>query len=102
MGISSNSQKMAKSDIWWRQVFRPLVFICKKVDQKMDGAVSFFLRHFGKTRFMLTMSKKARVLGLERLFLVGPKAFLYFFIFYLIRDLILYIVIPIGIAHWTD
>jgi hypothetical protein len=71
-------------------------------DQRVDGAVSFFFRHWGKTRFMVAMSKKAQYLGLENLFLKGPKAFVYFFIFYLIRDTIHYIIIPIGFAAWFD
>ena len=71
-------------------------------DSRVDGAISFFFRHYGKTRFMVAMSKKSQYLGLERLFLKGPKAFVYFFIFYLIRDTILYIIIPIGFAAWAD
>ena len=72
-----------------------------KIDRYVDGAVGFFFRHYGKTRFMIAMSKKAQTLGLERLFLNGPKAFVYFFLFYLIRDTILYIIIPILLARWT-
>lgn len=71
-------------------------------DQKVDGAVSFFIKHYGKTKFMVAMSKKAQYLGLEKLFLKGPKAFVYFFIFYLVRDTILYIIIPIGFAILMD
>jgi hypothetical protein len=71
-------------------------------DRQVDGAISFFFRHYGKTRFMVAMSKKAQYLGLERLFNKGPKAFVYFFLFYLVRDTILYILIPIGIAMWVD
>lgn len=71
-------------------------------DQKVDGAIGFFFRHYGKTRFMVAMSKKAQYLGLENLFLKGPKAFVYFFLFYLIRDTILYIIIPIGFAALVD
>lgn len=71
-------------------------------DRKVDGAITFFFKHYGKTRFMVAMSKKAQYLGLERLFLKGPKAFVYFFLFYLIRDTILYILIPIGFAIWID
>ena len=71
-------------------------------DQKVDGAISFFIQHYGKTKFMVAMSKKAQYLGLERLFLKGPKAFVYFFIFYLIRDTVHYILIPIGFAIWVD
>ena len=51
---------------------------------------------------MLAMSKKAQYLGLEKLFLKGPKAFFYFFLFYLIRDTILYIIIPIWFAKMVE
>lgn len=71
-------------------------------DRKVDGAISFFLKHYGKTKFMVAMSKKAQYLGLEKLFLKGPKAFIYFFLFYLVRDTILYIIIPICFAKWID
>lgn len=71
-------------------------------DQRVDGAITFFFKHYGKTKFMVAMSKKAQYLGLEKLFNKGPKAFVYFFLFYLIRDTILYILIPIGIAIWID
>jgi hypothetical protein len=72
------------------------------IDRKVDGAVSFFFKHYGKTKFMVAMSKKAQYLGLERLFLKGPKAFIYFFLFYLVRDTILYIIIPIAFATLVD
>ena len=72
------------------------------IDQKADGAISFFFRNFGKTKFMISMSKKAQVLGLERLYEKGAKAFFYFFILYLIRDTILYIIIPIFFAKMTS
>lgn len=71
-------------------------------DRKVDGAITFFFKHYGKTKFMVAMSKKAQYLGLERLFLKGPKAFVYFFLFYLVRDTILYIIIPIVLAAWMD
>lgn len=71
-------------------------------DRKVDGAISFFFKHYGKTKFMVAMSKKAQYLGLEKLFAKGPKAFVYFFLFYLIRDTILYILIPIGFATLID
>ena len=71
-------------------------------DRKVDGAISFFIKHYGKSKFMVAMSKKAQYMGLERLFLKGPKAFVYFFLFYLIRDTILYILIPIGFAVLVD
>jgi len=80
---------------WLKQHF--LIF-----DSKVDGAISFFFRHWGKTKFMVAMSKKAQYLGLEGLFLKGPKAFIYFFLFYLIRDTILYIIIPIGFAAFME
>ena len=71
-------------------------------DRKVDGAITFFFKHYGKSKFMVAMSKKAQYMGLERLFLKGPKAFVYFFLFYLIRDTILYIIIPIGFAAWME
>lgn len=71
-------------------------------DRKVDRGISFFIKHYGKTKFMVAMSKKAQTMGLEKLFMKGPKAFVYFFLFYLIRDTILYILIPIGIASWMD
>ena len=70
-------------------------------DKKVDGAASFFIKHWGKSRFMIAMSKKAQYLGIERLWYKGPKAFIYFFLFYLIRDTILYILIPIFFASLT-
>lgn len=80
--------------------FPKKIFI--KFDKKLDRGISFFFKNYGKTRFMLAMSKKAQTLGLERLFHKGPKAFVYFFLFYLIRDTILYILIPIYIAYLAD
>ena len=44
-------------------------------DRKMDGAVSFFVKHWGKSRFMISMSKRAQVLGIEKLWKKSPKAF---------------------------
>lgn len=74
----------------------------KKIDARVDGAITFFFKHYGKTKFMIAMSKKAQYLGLEKLYQKGPKAFFYFFMFYLIRDTILYILIPIYFASLTD
>jgi hypothetical protein len=68
-------------------------------DKKVDGGVTFFVRHYGKSRFMISMSKKAQYLGLENLWNKGPKAFVYFFLFYLLRDTILYILLPIFFAR---
>ncbi|EQC46001.1 hypothetical protein [Bacteriovorax sp. Seq25_V] len=70
-------------------------------DRKVDGALVFFFKHYGKTKFMVAMSKKVQYLGIEKLWDKGPKAFIYFFLFYLIRDTILYIVIPIIFAKAT-
>lgn len=80
---------------WFRERFMAF-------DKKVDGAITFFFKHYGKTKFMVAMSKKAQYLGLEKLFMKGPKAFVYFFLFYLVRDTILYILIPIGFAIWFD
>lgn len=68
-------------------------------DRKVDGSISFFIRHYGKSKFMVAMSKKAQYLGLENLWNKGPKAFVYFFLFYLVRDVILYILLPIFFAR---
>jgi hypothetical protein len=68
-------------------------------DRKVDGSISFFLRHYGKSKFMVAMSKKAQYLGLEKLWERGPKAFIYFFLFYLVRDMVLYIILPIFFAR---
>ncbi|OIQ17914.1 MAG: hypothetical protein BM556_10850 [Bacteriovorax sp. MedPE-SWde] len=70
-------------------------------DKKVDGAATFFVKNYGKTRFMIAMSKKVQYLGIEKLWDKGPKAFIYFFLFYLVRDTILYIVIPILFAKAT-
>lgn len=85
-----------------RAIIQPMVNLFWRFDAKMDGAASFFVRHYGKTRFMVAMSKKIQVLGLEKVWDKGPKAFLYFFLFYLIRDTILYIIIPIYFAQAID
>lgn len=74
----------------------------KRFDSKVDGAASFFVKHWGKSKFMVAMSKKAQVLGIEKLWDMSPKAFIYFFLFYLIRDTVLYIIIPIYIAKATS
>jgi len=74
----------------------------KLFDLKVDGALSFFIKHWGKSKFMMAMSKKAQVLGIEKLWDISPKAFVYFFFFYLIRDTIIYIIIPIFIARLSN
>ncbi|MGZ3788223.1 MAG: hypothetical protein ACXVLQ_06845 [Bacteriovorax sp.] len=72
------------------------------LDRKVDGTISFFVRHYGKSKFMVAMSKKAQYLGLEKLWEKGPKAFVYFFLFYLLRDMILYIILPIFFAKMSS
>ncbi len=80
-----------------RVISVPLGF-ARAVDRKVDGAVVFFIKHWGKSKFMISMSKRAQVLGIEKLWNKSPKAFVYFFLFYLVRDTILYIILPIYFA----
>ena len=84
-----------------RFIKAPLV-LWKLVDRRVDGALAFFFKHYGKSRFMVAMSKKVQILGIEKLWRQSPKAFIYFFLFYLVRDTILYIIIPIYFALWVD
>jgi hypothetical protein len=103
---NENGQRFSRSKLWW-QYITPYIPVKIKErfiewDRKVDGAASFFLKHAGKSRFMVAMSKKAQYLGIERLWYKGPKAFIYFFLFYLIRDTILYIIIPIFFAQMTS
>ncbi len=81
-----------------KPVIGPIFRAFLRFDERVDGAISFFIKHYGKTKFMVAMSKKAQYLGLENLWNKGPKAFIYFFLFYLVRDTILYILIPIWVA----
>jgi len=78
-----------------------LQHIFNKLDKKTNNAISFFFRHWGKSKFMVSMSKKIQMHGVEKVFLKSRKAFFYFFMFYLIRDTILYIIIPIYFAKST-
>jgi hypothetical protein len=110
--ISTNDREQKKESssvvrrFWWQRLTpfipRRLKDLFLSFDKKVDGAASFFLKHWGKSRFMVSMSKKAQYLGIENLFLKGPKAFIYFFLFYLVRDTILYILIPIIFAQVTS
>jgi len=103
--LENNSLGPAKTGLSFRLlglVPGPLKRAFQRFDQRVDGAASFFVRHYGKSRFMVAMSKKAQYLGLEELFLKGPKAFIYFFLFYLVRDTILYIILPIWFARMVD
>ena len=70
-------------------------------DRKVDGSISFFVKHYGKSKFMVAMSKKVQYLGIEKLWYKGPKAFVYFFLFYLVRDFILYIILPIAFTKFS-
>jgi len=88
-------------NLFFKKVSAPFIRWFKAFDKRMDRGISFFIKHYGKTKFMISMSKKAQYLGLERLYEKGPKAFVYFFLFYLIRDTFLYIVLPIYFAYWT-
>ena len=80
-------------------LFLPIKRAFLALDKRVDGSITFFVKHYGKSRFMIAMSKKAQYLGLEKLWHKGPKAFFYFFLFYLVRDTILYILIPIYFAR---
>ncbi len=106
--VSPEGQKREKITKipWWKHLVPYIPLFIKepfmRFDRKVDGAASFFLKHCGKSRFMIAMSKKAQYLGIERLWNKGPKAFIYFFLFYLVRDTILYIILPIYFASLTD
>lgn len=71
------------------------------LDQRLGGNLHFFFKNWGKTKFMISMSKKIQMHGVEKMFFKSKKAFFYFFMFYLIRDTILYIVIPVFFAKST-
>ncbi len=96
------SEESSKAQLGPRNIFGKARNLFLSFDQRIDNALSFFFNHYGKTKFMISMSKKVQVLGIEKLFLKGPKAFVYFFLFYLIRDTILYIVLPIYFASLTN
>lgn len=85
-----------------KKLITPIKDLFLAFDRKVDGAISFFIKNYGKTKFMIAMSKKAQYLGLEKLWNKGPKAFVYFFLFYLVRDTILYIIIPIYLAKMAS
>lgn len=90
----SRFKKLGEVPIINKLIVKPFL----RFDKRLDGAISFFLKNYGKSRFMISMSKKAQILGVEKLWNKGPKAFIYFFLFYLVRDVFLYILIPIFIA----
>ena len=72
--------------------------IFRALDRKCGGNLSFFFKNWGKSKFMVSMSKKIQMHGVEKVFFKSKKAFFYFFMFYLVRDTILYIIIPIYFA----
>jgi hypothetical protein len=100
MNIEEIDKAPAKKDRGlFGQILAPLREAFIAFDRRVDGSISFFIKHYGKSRFMIAMSKKAQYLGLEKLWNKGPKAFVYFFLFYLVRDTILYIILPIFFAR---
>ncbi|MFP5491891.1 MAG: hypothetical protein ACLGG0_10335 [Bacteriovoracia bacterium] len=103
MSLHQDTSVEVPKNSWWKAMipgFLKEAFL--RFDRRVDGAASFFVKHWGKSRFMVAMSKKAQYMGLENLFLKGPKAFIYFFLFYLVRDTILYIILPIWFATMVD
>ncbi|MBT7610870.1 MAG: hypothetical protein HN576_14000 [Bacteriovoracaceae bacterium] len=82
-------------------LFKPIVMLFKALESKFEIRLKFFIKNFFKTKFMMAMSKKIQMHGIEKVFLMGPKAFFYFFMFYLIRDTIIYIILPIYFARIT-
>ncbi len=97
-----DKKKQSAFKAWMGRVFDRVKVPFLAFDRKVDGAITFFITHYGKTKFMVAMSKKIQYLGIEGLWNKGPKAFIYFFLFYLIRDTILYIIIPIWLAKATS
>ena len=98
--VSSSDQKGLTKSVPYR-FYLGVKNLARKIDLKIEAPLKFFIKHFGKTPFMVAMSKKLQVHGIEKVFKMGPKAFFYFFMFYLIRDTILYIILPIYFARMT-
>ncbi len=73
----------------------------KELDRSFGGNISFFFKHYGKTKFMVAMSKRLQSHGMEALYEKNPKEFWWFFFLFLLRDSIIYIVVPIYIAKLT-
>ena len=57
------------------------MILWRLIDARVDGALAFFFKHYGKSRFMVAMSKKVQILGVEKLWRQSSKAFIYFFPF---------------------
>ena len=83
------------------ELISDLRHIISKADRRMNGNLSFFFRHWGKTKFMMAMSKKLQYHGIEKLYSMGVKDFWWFFFLYLLRDSIIYVAVPIYIAKLT-
>ena len=96
--ISNNNSKAPTEK---SRVLTIIVNIFNSLDRKVNNNISFFFRNWGKSKFMIAMSKKIQMHGVEKVFFKSKKAFFYFFMFYLIRDTILYIIIPIYFAKST-
>jgi hypothetical protein len=82
-------------------LYAPFLTLLKGLEARLYTSWKFFVKNFFKTKFMVAMSKKIQMHGIEKVFLMGPRAFFYFFMFYLIRDTIIYIVLPIYFARMT-
>ena len=80
---------------------RGSVLGCRNLKLAWQTEFSFFISHWGKTKSMVAMSRKLQYHGREELYRQGALAFWLFFMQYLIRDSIIYIVIPIYIAKLT-
>ena len=50
---------------------------------------------------MVAMSKKLQYYGIEKLYVQNPLAFWLFFTQYLVRDSLIYVVLPLFIAKFT-
>ena len=101
MEIVDKNNSTTKSSGIFSRLLNLVSIAYRKLDHRFDGQISFFFRHWGKSKFMISMSKRVQMHGVENVFLKSKKAFFYFFMFYLIRDTILYIIIPIYFAKST-
>ena len=104
MAINDDLQKLkddnpVKTAVYGR--LSPALTLYRQIEAKFETKSKFFIKNFFKTKFMVAMSKKIQMHGIEKVFLMGPKAFFYFFMFYLVRDTIIYIIIPIYFARIT-
>ena len=71
------------------------------LDQRLGGNLNFFFKNWGKTKFMISMSKKIQMHGVEKVFFKSKKSLFYFFSCSTLLDTILYIVIPVFFAKST-